>query len=231
MARNIEQPVTTEKTGSGRRDESVTTHPAFAQIGVTRVSGHTNLYDSDFSHNAFMSITITRSELHRGLSNDWHFAGDELIRVSLSEAQWATFVSSINGSSVPCTLERHNGTSVPGLPSPASRTEQFREEMQRDLADTLKALDEMGELIDSLNLPKGKRSALIDKGRAIHAKLTSSLPFVAEQFDEHMENTVEKAKAEVHGYMTGVIQRAGITALSQGDKLPLQIGHDGDEKP
>jgi hypothetical protein len=50
----------------------------------------------------------------------------------------------------------------------------------------------------------------------------SNASFVAKSFGEHMEETVEKAKAEVHGYMTHVIQRAGLEAIT-GGQLPLQI--------
>lgn len=223
MARNIEDPVTTARDGVGGRGETVTTHPAFAQIGVSRVSGHTNLYDSDFAHNAYMMVRIFPSELVRGLSYDRHHAGRlSYIEVALSEAQWATFVSSANiGDGVPCTLERKDGTGIPGLPSPPSRQKQFKSEMADDIADTLKAVSEMEALIDSMGLPKGKAQQLLNKAMTVRNKLTSSLPFVADQFDEHMEGIVERSKAEVHGYMTGQIMRSGLAAL--GGVEPLQI--------
>ena len=64
--------------------------------------GSTNLYDSDFRHNHYMTITIRASELHRDLNRDWHFGRNELIEVALTESQWATFVSAPNmGSGLP----------------------------------------------------------------------------------------------------------------------------------
>jgi hypothetical protein len=92
----IEDPVSAPTRGPGGMDEMTTTHPAFGQIGASRVSGHIQLYDSDFHHNAYMTISIRRSELHRSLNRDWHYGRDELIEVALSEAQWATFVSAPN---------------------------------------------------------------------------------------------------------------------------------------
>jgi hypothetical protein len=52
--------------------------------------------------------------------------------------------------------------------------------------------------------------------------LKSALPFVAGQFPEHMENTVEAAKAEMHGHMTNAIQRAGLDAIACG-ALPFKL--------
>jgi hypothetical protein len=49
----IEEPVVTK----GDRDETVTTHPAYAQIGVSRVTGQASLYGSDFKHHNFMTIS------------------------------------------------------------------------------------------------------------------------------------------------------------------------------
>lgn len=222
MARPIEDPTVTSKPGPGGLPENVTTHPAFGQIGASRVSGRTNLYDSDFSHNAYMTISIRRSELHRNLANDWHYGREELIEVALSEAQWATFVSSANiGSGVPCTIEHLRGEVIPGLPAPASRVKQFGDEVRKRGADSIEALDKLAAEIDGLGLSRAKADKLKEVVRAARSAFTSSIPYIAEQFDEHSEKTVERAKAEIHGYMTGVLTRSGLAAL--GAELPLQI--------
>lgn len=225
MAREIQEPVITTELGPGRMDETVSRHPAFCQIGASRVSGRTNLYASDFGHNAFMTISIRRSELHRNLFNDWHYGKEELIEVALSEAQWATFVSAPNvGSGVPCTLQHFSGKIIPGLPDPIARSDQFSDEMKKSAAESLEALDELAEMIDALGLPKGKASQLKEQNRVARAKLASTIPFIVKQFDEHLEETVEKAKAEIHGYMINTVQRAGIAALSGPDAImPLEL--------
>lgn len=230
--RDIENPITVTKKGPGNSDEQVTTHPSFAQIGCYRSQGgHRALYDSDFEHRAVMTIRINLSELHRNLSNDWHFGREEIVEIEMSEAQWATFISSPNmGSGVPCTLRQFNGEIIPGLPSPKDRTEQFGNEMKKAVGESLTELSELMAEIDAMGLPKGKAEKLKFRLRVAHSKLSSNLPFVADQFGEHMELTVERAKQEVHGYMTGVVQRAGITALGGPDAaLPLAIEHREEE--
>lgn len=221
--RDIEEPVTTTKRGPGGDDESVTTHPAFAQIAAYRVNGNTNLYGSEFRHNAYMVIKVSRSELHRNLHRDWHFDRDEIIEVALSEAQWATLVSSPNvGTGVPCTLQRLNRELVPGLPDPQSRVDQFKTELREKLAKSIDHIKDAIAGIDDANLPKAKAATLKGTFNHVLMELQSNLPFVADSFDEHMENTVESAKQEVHGYMTGLLQRAGLDAITNG-RLPLQI--------
>lgn len=224
----IEEPTTVEDhRGMGG---TVTTHPAYGQIGVSRVSGRASLYDSDFDHNAFMTITIQRSQLTRSLSNDWHFARGELIQVALSEAQWATFVSSPNvGSGVPCTIQHIQGERVPQLPPPAPRTKQFGAEVVKQMQAHLAQIDEALADIDSLGLSKAKAEKVRAGLSGARASLTAGLPFIAEQFSEHMEKTVEKAKAEVHGYMSGAIQRAGLEALT-GGTMPLQIAGPAEDE-
>jgi hypothetical protein len=60
-------------------------------------------------------------------------------------------------------------------------------------------------------------------------EIQSNMPFVEKQFAEHVENTVESAKQEIHGYMVGQLQRAGLTALAGNGNLPLQLDDKKDQ--
>lgn len=234
MTNDIQEPRVELVAGYGNREETKTTHPAFAQISVSRCSGgNTALYGSDFVHHNYVTLTIEESELHRNLSNDWHFGRKQIIEVALSEAQWATLVSSFgSGGGVPCTLQwlRDVGP-IPRLPAPKSRSDQFSSEMKKDMADTLKHLDELSEDIkaNTAGLSKKKQDALLSKVRGVYAKLTSSLPFVADQFSEHMEEEVERAKVEIHGYATNLFQRAGIDAMALAAPVALALEDKSDD--
>lgn len=226
MAREIVEPVT--ETDDSPMGGTVSTHPAFAQIAVHRVTGRTNLYDSDFGHNAFVTISIRRSELRRSLNQDWHMADKELVEVAMSESQWATFVSSINmGSGVPCTLQALDGKQVPGLPAPERRVDQFSEEMRTRMKDAFAALEEAQEALDAVRAPKAQRERVADAIDKARRQMGSNFPYMARQFAAHMADTVERAKQEVHGYMTGALQRAGLAALKDG-QAPLQVEDESD---
>lgn len=198
-------------------------HPAYAQIGASRVTGHTALYDSDFHHQHYVTISIRRSALHRGLSRNWHMGGDELIEVSLSESQWATFVSSMNvGFGVPCTLSRHGGELIDRLPPPKNPAHLFKEELKKTMAEIQEDMVKVAEELDGA-MSKTKVDALKKRLGLMASRLTGSTGFVADQFDEHMEDTVEKAKIEIGAHAMAMIQRAGLEAL--GVKMAPAIAY------
>lgn len=198
-------------------------HPAFGQILVSRVSGSRHLYGSDFGHNSYMSIKICRSQMNRDLYRDWYRAREELIEVNLSEAQWATFVSSQNiGEGTPCTIAREAGVGLIPEFEPWDKTAQVKAEFSAKLDGTISNLDALAKHVQDMGLPKGKTAEILSSLRMIKQNLNANLPFVVESFSEHVEKTVEAMKSEVHGYMNGVLQRAGLDALTDG-KLPVQI--------
>jgi hypothetical protein len=209
MPRPIEEPTVKEHS-----DEVVTTHPAFGQIGASRVSGDTYLYGSDFAHHHYVTISISRSELHRNLNRDWHFGRNELIEVALSEAQWATFVSSMNvGSGVPCTIQHVAHQMTPGLPAPQKQVDKFAQEMKDTMAEMMANVETMRKEVKELGISQKKAAALDMNLQVLHGRLESNYSWVAKQFDEHMETTVEKAKVEVNAYVINQVQRAGLQAL------------------
>lgn len=221
MKRTVEEPVTVD----GDRGETITTHPAFGQIVASRVQGYANLYGSDFGHHNYIEIRINKSELKRDLNRDWHYSGHEFISVKLSEAAFATFVSALNvGSGVCCTIDHIDQKPVPALPDPASRVDQFQGEMHERLEKALGRVRKLRSTIGEMGLPKKKEAELQGALDGLIMELNSNLPFVAKSFSEHMEDTIEKAKGEIYGYMVSHIQRAGLEAIA-GGKLPLQIEH------
>jgi len=126
-----QEPTIEVKKGPGNADEAVEQHPAYAQIGANRVSGGAYLYGSDFKHQHYITIQIHDSELHRQLSGDRAHSKRRLIEIAMSEAQWATFVSSLNqGGGVQCTLEfTPEGGRIWVRMSPED-TDRFRIEVQ-----------------------------------------------------------------------------------------------------
>lgn len=223
-------PTIIENDGRSGINETTVQHPAFGQISVSRISASgrgVTLYDSDFGHNSFVRIEVKRSILHRGLSRDWHHPREEIVHLNMSESQWATFVSSFNhGGGVPCTLSWEKGVgSIPEIP-PFDRQEVFKKEMREANNEAIDSLKKLIEDIKESGLSKKKQEELIGNANRSLRALTSSMPFVQEQFDEHVETTVERGKQEIHGYMNAAIQRAGITALNGTAPLAIEKNND-----
>lgn len=200
-------------------------HPAYALIGASRVSGTGRegrgavLFGSDFEHRDYITLHISRAQLDRGLAQDWYHGLSEIIEVAMSEAQWATFVSTLNmGQGVPCTLQHVNHARVPQIPQPPARRQQFKQEMADYLKEAEAALKHLRGCIEKKAGKKEMQGAIWRMENA----LTPNLGFLADQFGEHVENVTEAAKIEVSAYITGVVQRAGIKSLG-GEKPPISL--------
>ena len=91
----VTEPITTEETRNNSKDTyQRINHPSFAEIQVSRINGHKVLYSSDFNSHNYIALRIHKSEMIRDLSHDWHHEREQYIEVAMSEAQWATLVSS-----------------------------------------------------------------------------------------------------------------------------------------
>jgi hypothetical protein len=213
------------------------THPAFGQISVSRVSGgHTSLYDSDFGHRGYVVVRIARSELCRSLSRDWHFSSglltNQIAEIAMSEAQWATFVSSFNsGSGVPCTLQVVHGEQQPGLP-PRDEKDQYAPEVQARIDRASAALEALKNDLaaGTTGMPKGKAAAMMEHVDTALREFRSNVPFVVKSFGEHVETRMEKAKVEIHGWMNATVQRAGLQAITQREGSPLLLERDDSDQ-
>ena len=219
-----QKPVKTPTSSyAGKTDAYEETHPAYAVIGASRVSSTgTRLFNSEFKHGHYVTISIRAANMNRDLSRDWVHGGKEYIEVALSESQWAAFVSSMNcGDGVPCTLGRRNGEMIPGIEGEPETKTTFKKEMTETLKVVTDALTELKKKITETKLSGKAQQDLLDTLYKAQMNLQSNLPFVSNSFSEHIETTLDKAKIEVGAYIQGAISRAGLEAL-QG-QAPIQI--------
>lgn len=204
----------------GMHDDYAEQHPAYGMIGASRTqTTGAALAGSDFLHRSYITIRVHEAQLVRGLASDrWH-AGNQLVEVALSEAQWATFLSTLNmGDGVPATIQRRESGQVPGIEPVTDRRAQHHDEIGQTLRDALTLLS---GLSDDIEAGRGK-GVLREKLRRAVQELEANLPFVADQFDEAAEKTVERAKIEVEAYLTSAVHRAGLTALG-AEPPPIQL--------
>lgn len=209
-------------------------HPAYAMVGAYRSSsmasptgkhaGHGHvLFGSDFRHQHFMSIVVRPASLRRDLSHDYIHAGSrQYLEIQMSEAQWATFISTPNmGSGVPATLTYLTGEGdIPTIDHGVRRKEEFHNEVDERLQHAVRLIRELDADIEAAKLSRKDKEALRTKTHKAAQELDSNLGFVADSFDQHAEETVEKAKIEMETYLTGVVMRAGIKTLG-GEAPPM----------
>lgn len=219
-ARERQRPVRSE---GGMHDDYKETHPAYAMIGAARWSGGATLFQSDFVSHNFMVITIRRADLNRGLNSDYVHGSQQLVEVALTEAQWATFVSTPNiGQGVPCTLTWTLGDGyIPTIEAEETRHAQFNAEVLQDLNESIAFMQEA--------LAQAKTKAQREPIERALKRLTDNLPFAARRFDEHAEQTIEKMKIEVNAYLTDRVMRAGLETLGASPMLELVEGQSEPE--
>lgn len=205
-------------------------HPAFAMIGASRWSSTpgTYLFGTDFRHQNMVVITVKGATLSRSIGHDYvHDRGREpdMVQVALSEAQWATFVSTLNmGDGVACTLMAHDGDQIPGIVPTTDRREQFNAEVDQRLQHSVQLIREIDDAIAASSLSAKAKAELRAKADKAAQELDSNLAYAAKTFDQHAEKTIEHAKIEVAAYVTGAIQRAGLAALGATPPVMLPSG-------
>jgi len=195
-------------------DSVVFNHPSYAIIGLSRITGTRSLFNSPFAHQGFMRLRIGRAEKHRHLSNDWiHSLGQPLIEVDLSYSQFAEFLTSANiGDGVPCTINRFQGQGVPE-PEIENYFETFKTERDVTIQKCSDAFNALDALIGSLNISKKAQGELYAAAKTARRAITDSIPFIEDQFVEHMEGVTAKAKVEIASYGNAVVHQLGLAAL------------------
>lgn len=198
------------------------THPAFAAISASRISGETPLFDSDIRHMGFVRVTITRATMwDSGGSTHVHGGTEILCEVNMSEAQWVAFVSRMNmGSGTPCTLHLVREGRLEYAPeiayqhNAAQKLQDQADSILRSNTIRVKAEIEKARNIIA-GLPKGKQEGLLKvlEGITMHAE--ANLKYYRESLDETNEKLVTAAKVEIDAMLQGAVTKFGLHSIQQ----------------
>jgi hypothetical protein len=206
-----------EKDETGRE-----THPAFGALQVVRRSSVPGavLFDSDIRHGHTVVVTLTTASRRRDLHRDWIHPDHIITEVEMSEAQWASFVSSMGTSAVPVTIRmtRVDGgiDATPGLefdPRLAHSMDEVRGAAER----TFGAIERAVAAYDALD-PKAtakERRAAMSRIRDATTHARSNLAFASQSLTEHAEDVVQRSRADIEAM-----------ALQAADRLGLPRGTD-----
>lgn len=209
MARDIEEPTRTEVDAIGGGKEVEERHPAWVMVGASRVSsgGGAVLFDSEIQHQHFITVRLSSASRRRTLNRDWLHPEKEILEFAMSEAQWASFVSSMNSSGVPATLLWRD-QQVPGFP--------FEPRLQESMNEVRSAAEKALENVRQAFATYKERpiKANLRHLEAIIDNLPSNMTFAAKSLSEHAENTVQKARADIEAF---VIHKAEQLGLEPGD--------------
>jgi hypothetical protein len=208
VKREVEQPTTNE-----RGDEI---HPAYGLIGAHRVTSNPGavLFDSEITHNDVVLIRLYQASRKRDLNRNWiHETGRRpLFEVAMSEAQWASFVSSMNvGSGVPCTIESTQKEMViPGLPFKPVLGESLAE-VRNAAQHTFAEIKAARDAYEAAIARKAPAKEIKELRRTLYYAIenaTANIEYVGKSLNEHAENTVQKARADIEAMVLRATEQA-----------------------
>jgi hypothetical protein len=190
-------------------DEGMETHPAWGMIGASRVSATpgSTLFDSDLLHQHYVVVRVQRAERRRNLMRDWLFGGrrERIVEIAMSEAQWASFVSTMNvGEGVPCTLLRVGTEEMPEL-APEPRLAESMEEVEASAERVMKVIQEAFAAYRE----KSTKANLRRLESAIQ-NAPANMTYAASSLTEHAENVVQRARADIEAMVTSKAEQLGI---------------------
>lgn len=200
-------------------------HPAWAMIGASRVQSSppgAALFDSDIRHQHTVMVRISTASRRRDLNRDWLHAEKEFVEVQMSEAQWASFVSSMNtGNGVPCTVRRREDDyDVPGV--------LYEPRLQESMNETREAADEAFNAVAEAfaAYEEKKNAANLRTLKYAIQNAPSNIEFAGKSLTEHAENVVQKARADIEAM---VLAKADQLGIEPSDLGPLAL-EEGDSR-
>lgn len=216
----------------GPTKEEMESHPAFGQISINRVNGgKTILYGSDLIHHNYISLTIYKSHKYRGLSQSWYdFDKNPIAEIKLSESQWATLLSSMNiAGGVPCTLSYLNGEEIPAIAK--NRDVKFIIENEADgtINSIIEKVQKISDDVENSTLTKKLKTQILSNLSSLKNSIKDPLKFTRSQFDRYMENILEEAKGEIHGYHANIQQQTKHVAIESKSTNPVELIGEDDE--
>lgn len=206
-------------TTDGDGDER---HPAFGLVSLHRISSTPGavLFQSDVRHPEYMRIAVHEASRKRDLIHDWVHPGRMICEISLSMAQFASFVASTGqGSGVPCTIEwTATGTYEPGdRPGliPAPRLSLTHDEVRAAADKAFEHIKEADAELQAAMAAKppvsaAERKRLLANLHSAIANATSNVEYAAKRLDEHAEAVVEQSRADIETMVIRMAERAGI---------------------
>ena len=154
-------PVETPDPLPGRDDASRFTHPAFGMARISNPSGGDGVFfGSEVRAQHFVSLEITEADMVRDLARSWYFPRGELIRIDMTQVQWAELVASGGRSGVPVTIRWVRGEGYRPQIDQVRDISLFQREADKELADREGVTPQ--DLCERLARDTGYRVATVD---------------------------------------------------------------------
>ncbi len=214
-------------------EDGIESHESWLSIGASKVqSTGARLFNSEITHNHFVTVTISRCKRQRTLNRDWKHATQTLMEFAMSHAQWGAFVSSFgDGNGVPATLLRDHSGLVPQAPAESRLGESAREVHDagdKALAGINESYVAMEEAFERGASKREMRELIRDLKYRI-ANAPKNMEFAATSLTEHVENVVTKARADFEAMAIPTADHNPFMGAGQATHTLLNAGEYDEE--
>lgn len=209
--------------------------PSFGMITVSRFSGDVDLFMVDYPQGHGIAIEITTASLNKTSTRERVSDGRHIVRLEMSEVQWARLLSSFNSGGVPCTLRRYREPITGEFLTPSAPPrhkhdeESFREAITKKATTATESLTQARKALEAVlkgPLRKGDLNAVLDSLQKAEREFTSNLPYVTEEAHSAIATMSENAKSEIDAHIDYSMQRLGERALGARLQEALEAGVD-----
>jgi hypothetical protein len=217
MRKGTEKP-TVKQSDHG---ETIESHRSYGMVGISRYTctPAQNFFGSSILHHSGVTIRIHRCDKHRSLNSDRYHASQQLIEVSLTEAQLGALLSHMNmGDGVPCTIESVGYEAMPFCPEKNERQEieaEFKQDMRElgTMCDQLRST--LAEMLKAKSVTKFQVKEVLAEVDRVQAKIQNTMPFIAGQFNEALDGMVNEAKADLVAFTGQIVNKFGVEGLRE----------------
>lgn len=206
-------------------DTKYQTHESFGVLNFNKVTygmgtGNRPLFGSSILHTHVIQLTISSAQIKRETNNDWIMPDKTLIEVDMSLSQFADAITSFSkGEGTPVTIRfiqgRGNIKEGQFTNKRLQFDEEFEETMEKLASTTNDYYTKIEQILAKPNIGKADRDEIKKQLDFLQAKITSTVPFIKQQFTEQMDKTVVEAKGEIEAFVQNRLAALGTPALKK----------------
>ena len=182
-------------------------HPSFATLAFSRTfQSPAPLFGSSIKHSNVIRMTLYHASQTRGLNKDWIHGQSIIAEAEMSYSQFVEAITNMNvGFGVPCTLRYLQGEGQIPRPDFEDKTALFKEELQTSIQDEQEKItaltQEVSTILEKKSIGKADRERIRNIFLSLVNLQNNIIPFMASQFHEEMNATIQSAKGEIEAFM------------------------------
>jgi hypothetical protein len=209
-----------------RKDAEYQSHPTWASLQISRVSGQADLFGSQVQHQHFIELRVCPMKRKHDLGQDWYYAEPvPYIEIQMTAAQFAEAITSLNmGNGIPVTLHSFSGKPLGRPPKEDSEPERVKKYVAEQVVEAKQECKELQAKIDEIlakpTIGKGDRALIKSMTERISKLFSTNLPFYTEQFTEATERVSSKAATEFEAMVASKLTSLGLSSMQS----LLQLG-------